>query len=41
VLISIAGVLGLFVLFTCCLCCHPESKNKGTDYYSRMAYYDE
>ncbi|CAD8179065.1 unnamed protein product [Paramecium pentaurelia] len=38
ILISIASVFGLMVIMTCCLCCHPHNSNKGSDYYTRLAY---
>lgn len=38
ILISIASVFGLMVIMTCCLCCHPNNSNKGSDYYTRLAY---
>lgn len=41
VLMIIAGVLGLLVLLTCCLCFHPSNEKKSTNYYTRMAYYDD
>lgn len=38
----IAFVMLLTILFSCCLCCHPDQKNQAhTNYYKRMAYYDE
>lgn len=33
------GLMGLMVIFTFCLCCHPTKKDKA--YYERLAYYDE
>jgi hypothetical protein len=27
------------IIFTFCLCCHPTQKD--TEYYKRLAYYDE
>ncbi|CAD8195933.1 unnamed protein product [Paramecium octaurelia] len=38
ILISLAALFGIMVIFTCCLCCHPHNSNKGSDYYTRLAY---
>lgn len=37
---AIAGVLLLIIIFTCCLCFHPEKKMQAGNFYQRMAYYD-
>ncbi|CAK93983.1 unnamed protein product (macronuclear) [Paramecium tetraurelia] len=31
-------IMGLMVIFTFCLCCHPTKKDQ--DYYQKLAYYD-
>jgi hypothetical protein len=36
----IAGVLLLIIIFTCCLCLHPEKKLQAGNFYQKMAYYD-
>ncbi|CAD8201796.1 unnamed protein product [Paramecium octaurelia] len=32
------ALMGLMVIFTFCLCCHPTKKDQ--DYYQKLAYYD-
>ena len=29
------------LLATCCLCCHPEERKDGGNYYEKMGYYDK
>jgi hypothetical protein len=36
---GLTGIVGLMIIFTFCLCCHPTQKD--TEYYKRLAYYDE
>ena len=36
----IAFMCFLIVMASFCICCHPEVRNKGGDYYERMGYYD-
>ncbi|CAK58201.1 unnamed protein product (macronuclear) [Paramecium tetraurelia] len=38
ILFSLAALFGVMVILTCCLCCHPHNSNKGSDYYTRLAY---
>jgi hypothetical protein len=40
VTLLIAFLCFLMVLASFCICCHPETRNKGGDYYERMGYYD-